>query len=198
MSQSVSPIQQNPQTSSTSNQTNESTQKKVLNQAVQTLEQAIQSQTQPSSASTQNQSQTNQAQNSSSNKSKFASRKFILALVGVLTGILGIIGFNDNIVAVVAFVAIEILSIVAYCYIEGKIDAAAVGATASLLEVFKDLLDQLRGGEDVVIPDEHPTDDIVDAIPASDVPDENSKPIEIDIPDELPNGTELEPVNNDN
>lgn len=198
MSQSVSPIQQNPQTSSTSNQTNESTQQKVLNQAVQTLEQAIQSQTQPSSASTQNQSQTNQAQNSSSNKSKFASRKFILALVGVLTGILGIIGFNDNIIAVVAFVAIEIISIVAYCYIEGKVDAAAVGATASLLEVFKNLLDQLRGGEDVVIPDEHPTDDIIDAIPASDVPDENSKPIEIDIPDELPNGIELEPVNNDN
>lgn len=197
MSQSVSPIQQNPQTSSTSNQTNESTQKKVLNQAVQTLEQAIQSQTQPSSASTQNQSQTNQAQNSSSNKNKFASRKFILALVGVLTGILGIIGFNDNIIAVVAFVIIEILSIVTYCYIEGKVDAAAVGATASLLEVFKDLLDQLRGGEDVVIPDEHPTDDIIDAIPASDVPDENSKPIEIDIPDELPNGIELEPVNND-
>lgn len=198
MSQSVSPIQQNPQTSSTSNQTNESTQQKVLNQAVQTLEQAIQNQTQASSASTQNQSQTNQAQNSSSNKSKFASRKFILALVGVITGILGIIGFNDNIIAVVAFVAIEILSIVAYCYIEGKVDAAAVGATASLLEVFKDLLDQLRGGENVVIPDEHPTDDIIDAIPASDVPDENSKPIEIDIPDELPNGIELEPVNNDN
>ena len=197
MSQSVSPIQQNPQTSSTSNQTNESTQQKVLNQAVQTLEQAIQSQTQPSPASTQNQSQTNQAQNSSSNKNKFASRKFILALVGVITGILGIIGFNDNTIAVVAFVAIEILSIVAYCYIEGKIDAAAVGATASLLEVFKDLLDQLRGGEDVVIPDEHPTDDIIDAIPASDVPDENSKPIEIDIPDELPNGIELEPVNKD-
>ena len=197
MSQSVSPIQQNPQTSFTSNQTNESTQQKVLNQAVQTLEQAIQSQTQPSPASTQNQSQTNQAQNSSSNKNKFASRKFILALVGVITGILGIIGFNDNTIAVVAFVAIEILSIVAYCYIEGKIDAAAVGATASLLEVFKDLLDQLRGGEDVVIPDEHPTDDIIDAIPASDVPDENSKPIEIDIPDELPNGIELEPVNND-
>ena len=197
MSQSVSPIQQNPQTSSTSNQTNESTKQKVLNQAVQTLEQAIQSQTQPSSASTQNQSQTNQAQNSSSNKNKFASRKFILALVGVLTGILGIIGFNDNIIAVVAFVAIEILSIVAYCYIEGKVDAADVGATASLLEVFKDLLDQLRGGDDVVIPDEHPTDDIIDAIPASDVPDENNKPIEIDIPDELPNGIELEPVNND-
>ena len=197
MSQSVSPIQQNPQTSSTSNQTNESTQQKVLNQAVQTLEQAIQSQTQPSSASTQNQSQTNQVQNSSSNKNKFASRKFILALVGVLTGILGIIGFNDNIIAVVAFVAIEILSIVAYCYIEGKVDAAAVGATASLLEVFKDLLDQLRSGEDVVVPDEHPTDDIIDAIPASDVPDENSKPIEVDIPDELPNGIELEPVNND-
>lgn len=197
MSQSVSPTPQNPQTSSTSNQTNESTQKKVLNQAVQTLEQAIQSQTQPSSASTQNQSQTNQAQNSSSNKNKFASRKFILALVGVITGILGIIGFNDNIIAVVAFVIIEILSIVTYCYIEGKVDAAAVGATASLLEVFKDLLDQLRGGEDVVIPDEHPTDDIIDAIPASDVPDENSKPIEIDIPDELPNGIELEPVNND-
>ena len=96
-----------------------------------------------------------------------------------------------------AFVIIEILSIVTYCYIEGKVDAAAVSATASLLEVFKDLLDQLRGGEDVVIPDEHPTDDIIDAIPASDVPDENNKPIEIDIPDELPNGIELEPVNND-
>ena len=139
----------------------------------------------------------NQAQNSSSNKNKFASRKFILALVGVITGILGIIGFNDNTIAVVAFVIIEILSIVTYCYIEGKVDAAAVGATASLLEVFKDLLDQLRSGEDVVVPDEHPTDDIIDAIPASDVPDENNKPIEIDIPDELPNGIELEPVNND-
>ena len=197
MSQSVSPTPQNPQTSSTSNQTNESIQKTVLNQAIQAVDQALQNQTQQSSASTPNQSQTNQAQNSSSNKNKFASRKFILALVGVITGILGIIGFNDNIIAVVAFVAIEIFSIVAYCYIEGKIDAAAVGATASLLEVFKDLLDQLRGGEDVVIPDEHPTDDIIDAIPASDVPDENNKPIEIDIPDELPNGIELEPVNND-
>ena len=51
----------------------------------------------------------------SSIKSKLRSRKFWLTMVGVIVGICGIIGFNDNTTAIIAFSVLELGSIIGYC-----------------------------------------------------------------------------------
>lgn len=59
-------------------------------------------------------------------KEKLRSRKFWLAVVGVAVGVCGMIGFNDNTTAIVAFAILEILSVLGYCFTEGVIDAARI------------------------------------------------------------------------
>lgn len=83
-------------------------------------------------------------------KSKFTSRKFILSVVGCLTGILGIIGCNDNVIAVCAFVVLEILCILGFVITEGKIDAASVNMAANLATQVADIINQLQSGKDKV------------------------------------------------
>ena len=85
-------------------------------------------------------------------KSKFTSRKFILSVVGCLTGILGIIGCNDNVIAVCAFVVLEILCILGFIITEGKIDAASVQMAANLATQVADIINQLQTGDNVELP----------------------------------------------
>lgn len=74
---------------------------------------------------------------------KFTSRKFILAMIGVITGICGMIGFSDNTTAVIAFIAIEILSLMGYIIAEGLVDAKAVKAGATILQEIADVISAL-------------------------------------------------------
>ena len=53
---------------------------------------------------------------------KFKSRKFWIAIAGIVAGICGIIGCNDNTTAIIIFAILEILSVGMYCITEGNID----------------------------------------------------------------------------
>ena len=61
-------------------------------------------------------------------KDKLKSRKFWLATAGCAAGLCGMIGFNDNITAIVVFAVLEVVSIVAYCISEGMVDSTRVTA----------------------------------------------------------------------
>ena len=65
---------------------------------------------------------------------KFTSRKFIMALIGVITG------FSDNTTAVIAFIAIEVLSLAGYIIAEGIVDAKAVKTGAAILQEIADII----------------------------------------------------------
>lgn len=96
---------------------------------------------------------------------KFTSRKFIMSLVGVIVGILGIVGANDNVVAIVAFAALEILSILAYIIMEGHVDAKAVQSAVDAVNALLDMIAQMNKGESVTTPETKPSDDILNTLP---------------------------------
>ena len=96
---------------------------------------------------------------------KFTSRKFIMSLVGVIVGILGIVGANDNVVAIVAFAALEILSILAYIIMEGHVDAKAVQSAVDAVNALLDMIAQMNNGESVTTPETKPSDDILNTLP---------------------------------
>lgn len=90
-------------------------------------------------------------------KEKLSSRKFWIAAVGCITGILGMIGLNDNIVALIAFVVLELGSIVGYCIAEGMIDAASF---QKLLDVVSQIVDMIQN-----LDEKTPTDEPAPAPP---------------------------------
>lgn len=96
---------------------------------------------------------------------KFTSRKFIMSLVGVIVGILGMFGCSDNTTAIVAFAALEILSILAYIIAEGRVDAAAVKNITDVVNMLVDMITQANNGQNVVVPENKPSDDILDTLP---------------------------------
>ncbi len=71
---------------------------------------------------------------------KFSSRKFIMSLAGVISGIIGLFNFNDNITATIAFIALEVLSIVGYIIAEGKVDHAAAKSSVDLIKQVIDIM----------------------------------------------------------
>ena len=75
---------------------------------------------------------------------KFTSRKFILALVGVIVGILGMIGCNDNTIAVCGFIALEVLCVIGYLLVEGKADVKGIEMVAQVATTIAELVDQLK------------------------------------------------------
>lgn len=77
-------------------------------------------------------------------KEKLSSRKFWIAAVGCVTGILGMIGLNDNIVALIAFAVLELGSIIGYCIAEGMVDAASF---QKLLDVVSQIVDMMQNLE---------------------------------------------------
>lgn len=101
---------------------------------------------------------------------KYLSRKFIMALVGVITGIAGIFCANDNVVAVISFAALEILSIVGYILVEGKIDAASINGIGMTVEQLAKMIAALTDNDpntNPVIPENKPADDLLDKIDTS-------------------------------
>lgn len=125
-----------------------------MEQATQTLVSLTQSLAQ------QNQNQDQQSTRAALIK-KLTSRKFILSLIGVIAGILGMIGCNDNIIAFCVFAAIEVISIVVYMVIEGKLDAKSISYSTTIIEQIVQMIQQLTKGEDIVIPENKVSDKIV-------------------------------------
>lgn len=117
---------------------------------------------------TQSLAQQNQNQDQQSTRAalikKLTSRKFILSLIGVIAGILGMIGCNDNVIAFCVFAAIEIISIVAYMVIEGKLDATSISYSTTVVEQIIQMIQQLTKGEEIAIPDDKVSDKIVEQL----------------------------------
>lgn len=59
-------------------------------------------------------------------KRKFSSRKFIAAVVGIITGLAMIFGLDENTISTVAGAVVSVSSVVAYIMAEGKVDAESV------------------------------------------------------------------------
>lgn len=59
-------------------------------------------------------------------KQKLTSRKFWVALITILTGILGIVGAEDNVVQIITSALLTLVPTIIYIITEGKIDAASV------------------------------------------------------------------------
>ena len=66
-------------------------------------------------------------------KQKLTSRKFWASLAGLICGIIGMIGVNDNIIGIVSFAILGVGSIIAYVVTEGKIDSDSVKSTIELI-----------------------------------------------------------------
>lgn len=96
---------------------------------------------------------------------KFSSRKFILSFTGVIVGIVGMIGCNDDTIAIIAFIALEILSIIGYLIVEGKVDAAAVKAGLDIAQEIADVLNKYKKDGTVDIPENSTGDKLLEALP---------------------------------
>lgn len=74
---------------------------------------------------------------------KITSRKFIMCVAGTVIGTAGIIGFNENTVAIIVFGIIDIISILGYIIAEGTVDKASV---ESAIDVASKVAEALQNG----------------------------------------------------
>ena len=75
---------------------------------------------------------------------KFTSRKFILSFVGMISGILGMIGFADSEIAIVACAAIEICSLIGFLLMEGKADIASIQTGVEIINRVIQMINDLQ------------------------------------------------------
>ena len=71
---------------------------------------------------------------------KISSRKFLAALVGIITGLAMVFGLDQNVITTVSGAVMALASVITYIISEGKIDAAAVGKAAQAVEDAKEAI----------------------------------------------------------
>jgi len=71
---------------------------------------------------------------------KLKSRKFLMAAVSVVVGILTIFGVPEGFVSLISGISLVLVPVVVYIATEGRIDAAAVSLTADALKEIAELL----------------------------------------------------------
>jgi phage shock protein PspC (stress-responsive transcriptional regulator) len=71
---------------------------------------------------------------------KISSRKFLAAVVGVITGLAMVFGLDQNTITQVAGAVTALASVIVYIATEGRIDAEAVGEAAKKIEDAKEAL----------------------------------------------------------
>lgn len=71
---------------------------------------------------------------------KITSRKFLAALVGIITGLAMVFGLDQNVITTVSGAVMALASVITYIISEGKIDAAAVGKAAQAVEDAKEAI----------------------------------------------------------
>ncbi|MCD8376879.1 MAG: hypothetical protein LUD69_08035 [Oscillospiraceae bacterium] len=76
---------------------------------------------------------------------KLTSRKFLAAIVGVVTGLAVIFGLDEGIVTSVAGAVVSVTSVIAYIVTEGYIDATAVAVAAEAVET---AIEELTGDDE--------------------------------------------------
>ena len=77
---------------------------------------------------------------------KITSRKFLAALVGIITGLAMVFGLDQNIITTISGAVVALASVITYIIAEGKIDAAAVGDAAKKVEDARDALEKGEAG----------------------------------------------------
>ena len=77
--------------------------------------------------------------------SKLKSRKLWAALIGLTAGLAVIFGVDESVINTVSGAVVSAVSVVAYIITEGRIDAAAIGQSASQLH---DALSSITKKED--------------------------------------------------
>lgn len=73
---------------------------------------------------------------------KFTSRKFLMALLGVITAFLILFGFDESFVEKVTAIGVAIIPIIVYIGVEGSIDVKR------LMQTGLEVIDILDGPED--------------------------------------------------
>ncbi len=74
-------------------------------------------------------------------KSKLTSRKFIVAIVSILSGILGILNFSDTVIGVVTSASLIVFPAISYMIVEGAVDMAGV---KTIVNTIANALDELK------------------------------------------------------
>lgn len=82
-------------------------------------------------------------------KDKLTSRKFWMSVAGFVAGLMGMIGFKENVIALVVFGIIEIVSILAYCFSEGGVDSVRAKNLAEATATFINMLTEILAQADI-------------------------------------------------
>lgn len=100
---------------------------------------------------------------------KLTSRKFVVAVITLVAGIVVICGAKSEVVQIIAGAAMAIIPTVVYCVMEGKVDAASVNTVvdatteaAGKLGASSAVTDTIKNAADVVstiVDDEGESDD---------------------------------------
>ena len=78
---------------------------------------------------------------------KLTSRKFIIAVITAIAGIITVCIGENEVVTVIAGAAMTIVPTIAYCIVEGVIDAKSVGV---ITDATVDAAEKLGASDDVV------------------------------------------------
>lgn len=78
---------------------------------------------------------------------KLTSRKFLLALIAAVSGVITAFVGNGEAVTTIVGAAMTIIASVAYCIVEGRVDAKSVG---QITEAAVDLAEELGAKEETV------------------------------------------------
>ena len=73
---------------------------------------------------------------------KFQSRKFLMALLSVVLGIMTLFGVAETSIEVVSSVGLVLIPTIVYIFTEGKIDAAGVKQITSTIDDIVDVVDK--------------------------------------------------------
>ena len=82
---------------------------------------------------------------------KLTSRKFILALGGVITGLAMAFGVDSSTVETIVGATITLISSLTYIFVEGKIDAknviTAIESAETIAETIEEVKEDIKEGE---------------------------------------------------
>ena len=76
-------------------------------------------------------------------KEKLSSRKFLAAVAGLVTGLAMVFGVDEAVISTIAGAVVSAVSVAAYIFTEGKVDAAhAMKAAESVMEAVEAVTEQ--------------------------------------------------------
>lgn len=81
-------------------------------------------------------------------KKHLMSRKFLIALTGVISGLLTMFGFSDSSSETIVGAILTLISIATYVIVEGRIDRASVmNGVDAIIDITEEVKEQLAKAE---------------------------------------------------